>query len=467
MQLGSRIFVAFVFTAIGLAFWATTIQLYLEFAHGVPLWALPGADISLERVAESLIQHENETWFLLLTHYSDLFIFFPVFGTVALIAFYTPACIMVDMYWSTGHVKAKRAIPYARLRFAMGFVAVLLTSLGISYLMLQGTERTIWQLNPTVLANDKGAACTSEQDCQRVRFVDALNNIRIASRERVSLADLKRDCSRDWLVQPPLQPRPERYCPVTTNLKQSAREAEGKWTPDALCCRAQAVFDAAVKSRFDDRANRSATNELQIMLWPFNLFFLLTLLVISALLASRRKRIEEIYPAFSPAIDRGVMIGAIAMVLLPLMHNGFLLTTTLLHGGGGATSFHRIPETFTVAFGLWALLIILSFLHPANKQAEIAARILGVIASVVFALQASTVTDYTIYWFGAGAGAISLATTLVFAIILLGVLWILRRAEAAGDGEEQPEASAPPLPPATAAGTREARTAAEPDWPAA
>ena len=438
MYLGSRLFVAIIFILLGLSFWAVPIQLYLEFGHNANLWTLATKTPALDSVAMTLATHDKQTWFLLLTHYSDLFLFFPIFGTIALVAFFTPASVLVDMYWNTAKVAPKHRISLSPLRFTVGFVVIILLSFGAAHYMLGGTERTLWQLKPSVLQADQGVGCTGTENCQRVAFLDALSNLRMASRERITLYDLNRTCSRDWFIEPSRQERPARFCPTTTNIKRGASQIEGRWVTDFACCRSQKLFDAAVKKKFDNPRNRSATNDLQIKLWPAHIFFLLTLLVISGLLAFRRKRIEETYPAYSRTIDRGVMIGGIAMVFLPLMHNSFLLTTKLLHGdGGGVSSLHRQPETFSVAFGLWALLIILSFLHPANKQAEPTGRILGVIASIIFALKANTVTDYTIYLFGAGAGAASLTLMAGIAILLLAMLWLWRRTAKKAEQDEQ------------------------------
>jgi hypothetical protein len=429
MHFGSRLFVALLFTLLAVAFWSVTIQLYLEFGHDASVLGLHKSAPGLNAIAASLAAYDNEIWFLLLTHYSDLFLFFPVFGTIALVAFFTPACVLVDMYWNTARLTAEQRIPLSQLRFLIGLAIAISLSFTIAKYMQTGKERTLWQLKPAVLKTDRGEACVNGQSCKRVAFLDALANIRRTSRERVTLNDLSRVCTDDWFVNPPRPVRGSRYCPASTNILGKPETLNHTWVDDRTCCAAQQRFDAAVKASFDNPANRSKTNRFQAQVWPAHMFFLLILLALSALLAFRRERIEELYPEYSNAIDRGVLIGTMAMIFLPLMHNGFLLTSKLLHGSAAGLSLHRQPETFSVAFGAWALLIILSFLHPANKQAEVSARILGVIATIIFALKADTVTDYTIYMFGAGAGAISLAVMIGVALSLLVALWLWRQAE--------------------------------------
>ena len=100
---------------------------------------------------------------------------------------------------------------------------------------------------------------------------------------------------------------------------------------------------------------------------------------------------------------------------------------TPLHGDGGTVSPHRVPETFTALFAAWAVLVVVTFLHPANAKAEMFSRVMGIIASVVFALKGDVITDYVIRLLGAGAGIYSLILMFVLAAGLLIALWVWRR----------------------------------------
>ncbi|MCB1511762.1 MAG: hypothetical protein KDJ36_12740 [Hyphomicrobiaceae bacterium] len=422
MLAGSRHFVTAVFIVLGAAFWATTIQLYLEFAQGTNLWTL---DKPI-RLFASLQNYEQQPWFLLITHYSDLFVFFPVFGSIALIAFHTPAAVLVDIYWNKDR-HGDYPIHYSEARFAGWFFVLVMLSLFFGWKTLGGSERTLWQLKPDVLKADRGVGCVAAGRCERVSFIDALSNVRQISRERITLSDLKRDCSRDRFIEQTGDKGARRYCPPLAKVAKLNPDDDLFWVRNKACCAALQRFDSAVKTSFAAPSNRSSTTAFQAWMWPFYVFFLLTLVAISTLLAVRRERIEKQYPEHARAIDRGVLIGACAMLMLPLMHNAFLLTTHLIHGDGGTVSPHRVPETFTALFAAWAVLVVVTFLHPANAKAEMFSRVMGIIASVVFALKGDVITDYVIRLLGAGAGIYSLILMFVLAAGLLIALWVWRR----------------------------------------
>ena len=409
MHWGSRVFVFIIFSVLAASFWATTISLYLEF-----------------RDPNNPFAFEGETWFSLLTHYSDLFIFFPLFGTVALIAFFTPASTFVDMYWHPSRQK-EDPIPQPRFRFMFWFAVVAAASFFISDKIQESPERSMWQLSKATLSNDKGEQC-EEDHCARVSFMDGINNVRRLSRVRTTVTDMARQCEPDaFIKQSPDKQPPDRYCPVSTNFQGKGGDLEGRWQSDAICCIAQIKFDDAVKQAHDAEENRSDTDKLQRNLWPLNIFFLLILLVISILLALRRTRIERFYAEYARSIDGGVIVGVLAMAFLAVMNGGFLESTQLLHGSSGAASTHREPQSFIVLFAVWALIILFSFVHPANKQAELTSRILGVVFSVLFVFQADTITNYGIRYLGAGAGLRAVIAMAVGAILLVVLIIVLGR----------------------------------------
>src|SRR5882724_8307464 len=95
---GARVFVAIAFFILGASFLASTALLIQEF--------------------------QAADWWSMVVVQSHLFFFFPVFGLLALAAFYLPAVIFADLYW--------RHLPYGRLRFLIGLVVVAVVSVGVA-----------------------------------------------------------------------------------------------------------------------------------------------------------------------------------------------------------------------------------------------------------------------------------------------------------------------------------------------
>ena len=122
MLFGARLFITVIYTLIGLSFWAVTATLIYEFR---------GLD-----------------WFTIATFYSHLFIFFPIFGTVALFAFYRPSVVFLDMYW--------RYVPLGRPRFVAGLLVVAVLSYVEAQQLTKGPQRSLFEIPPQALLADHG-----------------------------------------------------------------------------------------------------------------------------------------------------------------------------------------------------------------------------------------------------------------------------------------------------------------------
>ena len=161
MLRGAHIFVATIYTAIGLSFFWTTGTLIQEF------W--------------------DAEWFTLAALHSHLFLFFPIFGIAALIAFYLPSVVFVDMYWRPGHTRL------GRTRFCFGMFVVMTLAIAVSNGLLarQGSmfapmwhtqaanrQHFIWEVRPEVLRTtdtNEPAGCTgfSDRPCTRTSVLSA------------------------------------------------------------------------------------------------------------------------------------------------------------------------------------------------------------------------------------------------------------------------------------------------------
>jgi hypothetical protein len=387
MLVGVRVFIAVLYTLIGLSFLGTTGVLISEF--------------------------RDHHWLSLATFYSHLFLFFPIFGVLALIAFYTPSCVFLDMYW--------RHVRYGRIRFLFGLAMVAVISWFVAQGLIGSRERSIWEVRPEVLARDAAAlahCAAATGSCPRLAALEALENIRQVSQSRVGLSDLAPNCDRDPLISNPLNPEVKRFCFASTPLSSGAR-----LSLDAECCRAQRNMVAAVNSMAGEFEERSLTAKVHTYTLPLKVFFLLTLLVISMMLAFRRRNLEQHYAPYIFPIERGVLIGAVAMLFYPVMSHAFLQSAALLYGAGEGSSYRAPAPFISFAFGAWALLLLFFFYRRRDKEVEAIGRIGGVVASTIAVLKYDLIIDYFIRIAGSGAGITNIVLLVLLCLLALVALY--------------------------------------------
>ncbi len=397
MQLGVRLFVLAVFLALGLTFAVPTAVL---------VWEFQGAG-----------------WLTLATFYSHLFIFFPTFGVVTLCAFYLPACAFMDMYW--------QQVSYGRLRFSIGLVVVAGVSVWFATWLSSGRERSMFEIAPQVLIADKGApaGCGGARSCRRLPVLDAANNVRAVSQQRMGLSDLARSCSADPLVeQAPASLQRKRFCFSSTPLGAGAQLAT-----DAECCRAQREFVDAVAAMTLPPEQRSLTGRVHHGVLAGKIFFMLVLLTISILLAVRRRALEKHYAAYLPGIERGILVGAAAMVIYPVMSHAFLQSAALLYGSAVDTGYRATAPFFTFAFGAWALLLVFFFYRRRDKDMQALGRLGSVAAGCVAVFKYELIIDVFVRFAGSGATPATLMALTVAAIFAVVALFV-RTTEELGGG---------------------------------
>ena len=415
MLLGVRLFIAFVFTVIALSFIATSGTLAYEF-----------------RDAE---------WLTLATFYSHLFVFFPTFGIAALIAFYTPACVFLDLYW--------RHVPFGRIRFIVGFLVVVGLSWVTALQMRASPERSVWEISPAALLADRGEApgcASSPSGCTRMPVLQALDNVRAVSQRRIGLSDLARNCSPDPLINVPqgLVER-RRFCFASTPLTASA-----PLQTDDECCRSQQAFVGAVNAMSEPPEQRSLTGMVHGWLLPFKVFFLLILLTISIMLAARRHSMERHYGHYMLAIERGVLVGAAAMVMYPIMSHAFVQSASLLYGASSqaGAGYRSIAPYFSFAFGAWGLLLLFFFYRRRDKELQALARMGGVVGSAVAIVKYDQIIDLSVRFVGSGASYANLAIIGGAALLALMALFLGRRhARKQARAKQAADALAPASPP--------------------
>lgn len=386
MYLGVRIFIAAIFVVIGGSFVATTGVLAWEFWH--------------------------LDWLGIAAFYSHLFVFFPTLGLVVLVAFFLPACVFLDMYW--------RYIPFGRARFILGLIVIAGLSFAIALIMRQSTERSIFEITPRTLTADKGAGCRPDGHCDRLPVLAAVSNVRKVSQQRMGLSDLSRNCEADPLREDPTERlRVRRFCFASTPYSDKASRIT-----DGECCVAQKSMLTAINALHEQPAQRSLTGIVAAELLPFKVFFLLMMLVISSMLAFRRKQLEMHYAPYLPGIERGVLIGAGALVILPIMAQAFLQSANLILGSETPGGFRSMAPLISFGFGAFALLLLFFFYRRRDKELQSIARIGGVVGSAVAIIKYEQIIDVFVRVFGSGAGWTNLVILVALAIAAIAALFI-------------------------------------------
>jgi hypothetical protein len=374
---GARVFVAILFLILGASFLASTGFLVREF--------------------------QDLDWAGVVVAHSHLFFFFAVFGILALAAFYLPAVVFTDLYW--------RHLPYGKLRFALG--AIVVAALSLIFAKLLDTEpRAIWEISPAALLADRGepqGCSASTGACRRAPILTALAELRREGQSRLGLSKFARSCLVDRMLESPEEMEKERYC-----------FAAGTKLKGAACCDAQRLFRNEITRLQSDPASRSLSATYDRIFLPLKVFFILIVVVIAALLAKWRDRLDQYYGELIPPIERGVIIGAFAMLFWPIMDYGYQQTANVLFG-----RFEGVQLRYSLVIVPWALLLLFYFLRRLGRQGEMIGQIAGVVTAAVAVLRYEDLNDWAVRILGIGTNMWIVGVLVAIAIV--GFVGLIRR----------------------------------------
>jgi hypothetical protein len=381
-MLGARIFVTLAFLILGACFFASTGLLIYEFL--------------------------DTDWETILVAHAHLFFFFPVLGVLALFAFYLPSVVFTHFYWT--HVR------WGKLRFLFGALVLALLSVGVT-VWLNQPPRGIWEISPYALASDRG-------DQGRGPILQSLQELRTEAHNRMGLSKFARSCAVDRYLEPPEDMAKVRYCfPARAQLK------------GAECCAVQKRFGATVTDLYRSPSGRSLSALYDVFFMPLKVFFVLVVVAIAILLAIWRDRIDQHYRELVPRLERGIIIGAAAMLFWPAMDYGYQQTTNVLFGRMSDGPQFRLSLVLVP----WALLLLFYFLRRLGKQGEMIGQISGVVVAAVAVLRYEQLNDTVGRLFGIGAETSVLMGLVALAVVaLMLLLWFRYR----GKGPAYPTADA-------------------------
>lgn len=390
MSVWSKVFVAFVFTILSVSFIVTTVVYIREF--------------------RPVIQDEWQALGLL---YSHLFLFFPTMGIIALIAFYIPACVFVDLYWR--HIK-----PAGPFRFMAGAFTLSLMSFLISQLLLKGDVPAIWQIKPEVLKQDQGVSTTCTLDklnfkdspCHRIPIMQSVSKLNEESGNRFGLSRFTRECHIDELFPEPEARKKRIHCFPNGELSNAD-----------TCCLSQKAFSDSLEDYYKDTRNHSQTGQIHALLLPLKVFFLLVLLTIGFMLAYWRHLINEHYEEELWWTERGILVGALVMIVWPASNHAFVHSSELLYGQYIDSIFIYLAPAFSLIFGIWALMLMFFFYRHMEKNLDAAIKIIGFMISIVAFLKYDIIIDWATRIAGSGASMWTLGGLAAFVLFMFFPLY--------------------------------------------
>ena len=379
---GARVFVTVGFLVLGASFIASTGVLIYEFS--------------------------STDWLTMVVAHSHLFFFFPVISALALVAFYLPSVVFTHLYWTY--------LPKGKLRLPLWLSALAALSLGISW-WLDGKPRAVWEVSPGALAADSGETvpCTADGAiCRRVPILDALRNLRAEAQIRFGLSLFARNCNVDPLLDLPDDMQKQRWCfPAKAMLAGAA------------CCQVQARFAHAVAGLQADLTTRSLSGKLDAFFLPLKIFFVLIIITIGGLLATWRYKLDQHYHDLIPAIERGIIVGGIAILPWPLMDYAYDQVSHALFGRWSESPSLKL----SLVIAPWLLLLLFYFLRHLGKYSAILGQISAAVMAGVYLLRYEPINDLAVRLLGVGTDSVSIACLIATSVA--GALWIIwpRRSE--------------------------------------
>ena len=368
----SRVTVSLLFVLLYLAFLTETALLFIEFSSSGLAWSVATLD-------------------------SQNFIFFPVAGLLALVAFWQPTVYVFDCLGG-GKVPFGRPVLGVSLGLCVVFALTFAASFNTS------SSRSVFEIAPPALLEDTGQAATSDQTA-RASIPDILTRMRILAADEGGLTAYRGRCDTDWLTY------------ADSADRQSLCFPAGERISMADCCQAKRAFRAhLIQLHADSPSQLSYVHKLIL---PIKGFFLLFLLMIGVLLVQYRKALSATYGDAFTRVSFALAVGGIVMLIWPLLNASYLDTMALLTGGTARSTYAITAPLIALGFGAWALLLTFFHFRSYPSQIESAARVGGLIVAVLGVLRYEEITTYISRTLGVGG---SVVAVIVFAVAVIGLI---------------------------------------------
>ncbi|RIJ30197.1 hypothetical protein [Henriciella mobilis] len=376
---GSRIAVTLLFALIYLAFLFETGVLVYEF----------GPDGLALQMA---------------TMFAHNFLFFPVAGALALIAFWRPAVLIVDAL-------AAGRVPHGRITLIAVAGIIGFLSWSLSNAFAGSNTRSLFEVAPDAIVSDEGVP-SEDPALRRAAIGEVLIQLKINAASEGGLQRFQSRCEDEWL----------RY--GVAAQEQKLCFPTGTVTSIEACCRAKTDFRARVNAMEADHPSLLASVHRYVL--PVKMVFLLTLLFIGILLVWLRKPLTQLYGKTVQQVSFPLAAGGALVLLWPLMNAAYLSTSSLLTGDGLSNAYRITAPLFALGFGVWAMLLIFFHLRTYPSHIETALKSAGAIAAAIGVFRYEDIVNYLSRTLGVGGGLVAVivftvAVGALIAAVLMGV----------------------------------------------
>lgn len=349
---------------------------------------------------------------------SQNFVFFPIAGLLALVAFWKPAVFLIDGL-------ARGQLMFGRPVLAGGTIICVLAAWALAAAFSSSPARSIFEVSPSALMQDEGMPASGNSPAL-VPVPEVLARMKILSASEGGLSSFRAACDPEWL----------RYS--TEAHEQKLCFPAGGSVTVAECCQAKAAFRAHVNRMA--QASPSNLAGIHNLVLPVKCFFLLLLLFIGILLVQYRKGLERLHGEMS-GVSFGLAVGGAVMLIWPLLNASYLETIALLTGGTSSSAYSVTAPLIALGFGAWTLLLVFFHLRAYPSQIEYAAKVGGFIAAAIGVFRYDEITTYLSRTLGVGGSVVAIIVFAVAVIaLLLSILMGIDPTDINFDEEEEPDA---------------------------
>ncbi len=337
------------------------------------------------------------------------FVFFPTLGVVAVLFFRDAAVLAVESAFS-------RITP-AIAGLAVAVITVVGTGFMVGQFRGEGSDRSWWEVSlPALLEDHGGPICQpNDETCgerDTLSVISAHLRMGPAVREGLDLSehvDTEQASTvlNDYLALSQLLPATTVYCVASGRLE----------TVDA-CRTSQIELHHRINDLYAIEGNQSKLGRAHEYFLTAKTAFLFYIFGLGIFILSNHERMREVCGARIIPACKTLPVGALAMVIWPVLNQAYVMTNRAMFGidrGTGYVEFAPIYVAFTI---VWAASIMLFFLRLNRANAAMWTQVGTLSVTGLTVLQFDVIVRQANRIVGAGAEPAYLIAGVILIVFL-------------------------------------------------